>query len=350
MKHNNDIRHFVGQVLTAVLPPVLLVVGLYLLIDPYRIVKGEVTESFIVDPYNHPTLYRNKGLMSLKALERRVGEGDTPDSFVFGSSISCYYDVEHWNKYIGSATMPFHFDSAHEGAASMLKKIQYLKNQDVDIKHALIVLDPSAISHPLQGDNIVNLDPPAIDAKPWSQLTWQYNYLRTATSTDFLINYLPYLYDGRYNQNGRHALFEVQPMHYNVYRNEESIPLWDSIIRLRPEIFYAAERLPAMRELHCADSARIDEVRARYYRAIAEALSGTDYQIVISPTIDRDTLSSRDRRVLGEIFAGERVHDFSAKMSHIALADSNWYDRRHYRAPAARMIIDSIYSSDVGRQ
>ena len=56
MKHNNDIRHFVARVLTAVLPPVLLVVGLYLLIDPYRVIKGEVAESFIVDPYNHPTL------------------------------------------------------------------------------------------------------------------------------------------------------------------------------------------------------------------------------------------------------------------------------------------------------
>lgn len=348
MKHNNNISHFVARVLAAVLPPVLLVVGLYLLIDPYRVVKGEIPDSFIVDPYNHPTLYRNKGLMSLKALERRVGEGDTPDSFVFGSSISCYYDVDYWNKYIGSSTVPFHFDSSHEGAASLLKKIQYIKNHGIDIKHALIVLDPLAISHPLQGDNIVNLDPPAIDAKPWSQPAWQYSYLRTATSTDFLINYLPYLYDGRYNQNGRHALFEVQPMHYDVYRNEESIPLWDSIIRLRPEIFYTARRLPAVRELHCADSARIDDERERYYRVIADELSSSDYQVVISPTIERDTLSSRDRRLLADIFGHDRFHDFSVSMSHIALADSNWYDSRHYRAPAARMIIDSIYSSVTG--
>lgn len=350
MNHKNDIKHFVARTMAALLPPVLLVVGLYALIDPYSVVRGEAANSFTLDPYIHPTLYQNKGFMSLKALERRIGEGDTPDSYIFGSSISCYYDVDYWNKYIGSPTMPFHFDSAHEGAASMLKKIQYLKGQGIDIKHALIVLDTEAISHPLQGDNIVNLDPPAIDRQPWSPITWQYRYMRAATSTDFLVNYLPYLYDGRYNQNGPHALFEVQPMHYDVYRNEESIPLWDSIIRFRPEMFYTAGRLPADREPHCADTARIDSERERYYRAIACELTGTDYRVVISPTIDRDTLSDRDRRMLGEIFGTGRVHDYSASLSHIALADSNWYDRRHYRAPVAQMIIDSIYAKAAKNQ
>ncbi|MDE7387162.1 MAG: hypothetical protein K2N28_08515 [Muribaculaceae bacterium] len=346
MNNRPGILHFVTRTLLIVLPPVALIVGLYLLVDPYHVVRGEAIESFDVDPYNTPRLYTNKGLISLKAIERRIAEGDTPDSYIFGSSISCYYDVDYWNRYINSPTTPIHFDSAHEGAASMLLKLKYLRDRGIPLRHALIVLDPEAISHPLSGDNIVSLDPPAV-AGPGTLPRWHYSYLRTSTSPDFLISYLPYLCNGHYNRNGRQNVFEVQPMHYDVYRNEESIPLWDSIIRRRPEIFYTAHRLPAHRQFHCSDTARVDTRREQYYRAIAGELSGTDYHVVVSPTIGLDTLSSRDRRLLADIFGHDRFHDYSVSMAHIALADTNWYDRRHYRAPAARMIIDSIYT---GRQ
>ncbi|MDE7472364.1 MAG: hypothetical protein K2M68_02145 [Muribaculaceae bacterium] len=344
MNQPKGILHFVTRTLLVVLPPVILIVGLYLLVDPYEVVHGYKIESFDIDPYNTPRLYRNKGLISLKAIERRVVEGDTPDSYIFGSSISCYYEVDYWNRYIGSHTTPIHFDSPSEGAASMLRKLQYLHNRGIPVNHALIVLDPIAISHQLSGDHIINLDPPGI-AGPESLPRWHYAYLRTFTSPDFLISYLPYLYSGHYNRYGPHSVFEVQPMHYDVYRNEESIPQWDSIIRTTPRQFYADGRLPDVRRFHCSDTARVDTQREHYYRAIARQLSDCDYHVVVSPTIDLDTLSNRDCRLLAEIFGHERFHDFSVGMAHIALTDTNWYDRRHYRAPSARLIIDSIYAA-----
>ena len=75
-------------------------------------------------------------------------------------------------------------------------------------------------------------------------------------------------------------------------------------------------------------------------------LERADYRVVVSPTIDLDTLSRRDDNLLREIFGAERYHNLSVEMAHVALCDSNWYDSRHYRAPVAREIMDRVYRRD----
>ncbi len=160
---------------------------------------------------------------------------------------------------------------------------------------------------------------------------------------DFLISYLPSLYTGTQYRYGFSEIFDRQPSIYDMYRNEESIPAWDEEIRRNPASFYALRCFPEVREPHCSNPGRIDDVREHEYRRVASLLKGTDYHVVATPTLDCDTLSLRDTQLLKDIFGTDRFHNMTSCMADVAMQDSNWYDTRHYRAPVARAIMDAVY-------
>lgn len=343
MIKSKGILYFVLRTIGIAGAPLALCCIIYLLVDPFHVIRENTLITEIEDTdYETPHVTFNKGFMSLLALERRTIEGDTPDSFIFGASISCYYEVEYWQQLIKSVIMPQHFDSANEGAISLRRKIEYLKNNGYNINNALIVLSPSTVENALCGNGIWSQDHPRI-AGWWTWPQWHYNFFKTFYDYRFLSGYLPVVSNADDKQFSKVRVFEPQPMIYDSYRNEESLPAWDQEIRLRPEVFYSYREFPTRRIPHCSKECRIDASRQSEYIRIAQLLRGTDYHVIVSPTIKCDTLSMRDRELLKSIFGRERFHDFSSSMAQVALSDSNWYDPVHYRAPVARSIMDKVY-------
>ena len=338
-RDKNDIAHFILRVLTIIAPPVLLLIAMYVAIDPFDILRENTREQMLRNDTKTGRPQLHKGLVSLIALDERIARNDIPDTFIFGPSISCYYSTDTLMKLTDATTMPLHFDSSDEGVGSLRLKIEYLRRQGIDVKHALIIEDPLSLSSPSTGETPFSADPPAIGGL--STMTgWHYRHFG---DSEYLLNYLPWLATGRAVNYSPREIFERQPYAYDLYRNEESIPQWDAAIRERPDSFYAIHRLPAERTLHCSDSSRIDSEHASELRLVRELLDGVDYHLVISPTLTLDTISSRDDALLRDIFGPNRYHNFSASMSRVALCDSNWYDSRHYREPVASAIMHRVY-------
>lgn len=337
------ILSFVARLTGIVCVPVFIAVAIYIAIDPFNVVHrhslNEVVES---DYFMNPHVMVNKGYMSIKSLEQRRDEGDVPDSFIFGASISCYYEVEYWKNIIKAVVMPQHFDSSDEGVGSLRRKIEFLLDEGYNLNNALIILDPHILEYETYGDAIWSMDYPGI-AGWWTWPRWHYRFFSAFYDREFLTSYFPSAAGLGNKIYGRVDIFEHQPMVYDMYRNEESIPSWDTNIVQRPELFYAYRGLITSRVPHCSEPCRIDESKEKEYRNIARLLENTDYHVIVSPTLDCDTLSDRDSRLLTSIFGRERFHNFSGSMVEVALNDSNWYDNKHYRAPVARMLMDKAY-------
>lgn len=337
--------HFLSKLIFTSLVPLVVAVGIYVIIDPFKILNSEELQRAYVMSGRYNKLAINKGMLSLMALDSRIASHDVPDSFIFGASISCYYEVDYWKRLIDTDVVPFHFDSSSEGVKSLRLKLEFLQDTGVDVSNALIIIDPKIIEAPLVGDDILSADHPVLCGL-WYWPQWHMRYLKAFYDPAFLESYLPSRFTGYNHKYGKREIFERQPMEYDYYKNEESIPLWDAEIKGSTAAFYVSRDFPACRELHCSNESRIDQERESEYRKIAQLLGQTDYHVVISPMLDLDTLSWRDDCLLREIFGAERYHNFSVEMAHVALCDSNWYDRRHYRAPVAREIMDRVYRRD----
>ncbi len=337
---------FIVRGILIMILPVAVLASIYIPIDPFKVLSqydSDTVGNVIADSLK---LSVNKGMLSIQALDRRMESGDIPDSFIFGASISCYYETDYWRELIDTGTMPIHFDSSSEGARSLRYKLEYLKSRKIEIRNALIVIDPLTIETDVTGDNIMSADPPET-AGWWTWPIWHTRFMKAFYSADFLASYLPSQLAGTQRRYGLHEIFDRQPIVYDMYRNEESIPAWDEDIRQSPSSFYTRRAFPESRVPHCGNPCRIDRVREHEYRQVAQLLEGSDYHVVASPTLRCDTLSGRDAGLLAEIFGSGRFHDFTARMSYVAMQDSNWYDTRHYRAPVARAIMDAVYRGAV---
>lgn len=134
-------------------------------------------------------------------------------------------------------------------------------------------------------------------------------------------------------------------MVYNLSTNEESIPSWDHMITHDPDNYYINKGIESRLDEDTPQRDIIDHAREKEYRRVARLLEGVDYKVIVGPTLSHHLLSSNDDRLLAMIFGSSHYYNLSAEMSGIAADRTNWYDKRHYRAAAARLIMDRIYVS-----
>ncbi len=73
------------------------------------------------------------------------------------------------------------------------------------------------------------------------------------------------------------------------------------------------------------------------------AREGTDYRVVIGPSLDGKYTDKEALRVLKAIFGPERVYDYSAELEPMRHTPGNFYDRTHYRSTVANEIMHRTY-------
>lgn len=336
-----------------VVAPVLLVFAVwYIAADPFMALRHY--DTYFPDYDRYPVRVGvNKGIATFANLTDRRAEGEEYNAFILGSSISCYYDAGTWASLLagGGCTdsiHPYHLDSASETLRSMARKVRYLDANDIPVDYALVVLDPIIMGNP-GGDSPAYLDPPVLHDGFAETLRYHYTFFRAATNADFLKNWIPARITGQPVDNGRNRLFEVQPIAYDPRTNQESIPLWDSIISADPGRFYAVHTLAEPPAHLTVQDALLTSERLEALRSIADMFSRrhTDYQIIVGPNRSGVTLNPRDLRQLQAIFGRERVHDYSATESWLLRCDTALYDNTHYRPYVATRLMRLTYP---GRQ
>lgn len=328
----------------------------YIVADPFQVLRHY--DSYFPDPDAQPLrIGMNKGMVTLTNFNDRRKEGREYNSFIFGSSISIYYDAKKWaalleeesaEDSIGAGVIwPYHFDSASETLMSMARKLQYLDSEGIPIRNALVILDPIIMATEVS-DGPAFLDPPQLHDSFLETIKYHYTFFRAATNADFFKSYIPSSFSHLPVENGRNLLFERQPIVYDKTVNQETIPQWDSIISADSRKFYMEHPLKASPENTSESALVLTEKRVRALESIKKVFDrhSTDYQIIIGPNRSKITLNPSDLKVFRRIFGSDRIHDFSSSHTSFLETDTMLYDNTHYRPPMAEIMMRQVYLSE----
>lgn len=343
-----SILAFMLRFFAVVTPVVAVAVAWYAVTDPFMVLRSYA--DYYPSPTDHPLrVGLNKGMVTFNNLERRLATGERYNSFIFGSSISCYYDTGEWRLLLRRAgatdsIFPYHLDSSNESLEAMARKVDWLCRHDIPIRHALVVLDPVIMAQD-GGNSPAYLDPPALHASVFETAAYHYRFFRAATNADFLKSWIAGHAAGHAVNNGRNIIFEPQPIVYEARYNQESIPMWDAEIAANPGTFYTAHPLLTVGDTIAESPVAISPAKARALGRIAEVFrkDSTDYQIIIGPNRRKVALNPADHATLDSIFHPRRVHDLSRSMAPLLEADSALYDNTHYRPYIARKLMEQVY-------
>ncbi len=295
----------------------------------------------------------NKGMVSVKTYLNNITKGTTYNAFIFGSSISCNYKAEEWcdcinhRDSVNGIINPFHFDSSSETPMSMARKVEFLNRSGAPIDYALIVLDPIILGTD-ENESPFAIDPVEIDPGFLHYIKYHYTFFRASTNADFIKNLIAAKVSGKADNIGHNPIFEKQPIVHDTYTNEESLPLWDSLISVNPRQFYLDNPLISPRGAVVSGPSVITRNKRSAFNRIAEIFNdkNTDYQIIISPNRRGISLSPEDLCILQNIFQPSRVHDFSSVYANDLQIDTLLYDTTHYRPQFASKIMRAVYAPE----
>lgn len=334
-------KRFVLLSLLALLP-VMLVVALYVVKDPFRVVKPYSGK--VYNPGDTMVLTINWGHVTIESYKYFDPQGHY-DSFIFGSSLSGYYRIQDWQRHLPADARPFHFNASRETLYGILNKLKYLTAHGAKIKNALIIMeDEMLMRQPLDNDVLFVQHPQTTKDISW----WKFHQLYfNAYRRPELIAYLlcPGTMAQRMLDEGyatTDITTRIEPINEGYYRQA------DSLIAVNPSEFYTPEHLARyalpIKELPCQTkiTVPVDAV----LNAIATILKkqGADYQVIIPPHYGYEAIGSSDLYQLELIFGQDRVHDFShdPKMG----TDLHYYyDDGHLIAQACAQLMDSAYNT-----
>lgn len=344
-RDTKNILRFILKVLLMMTPIVVPALLFYIIADPFKAVRQY--EVYYPAPDVNPVrVGLNKGVVTIADYKQRTAIGHRYDSFIFGSSISCFYDADEWKRCLGDESAEvFHFDSSGESIEQMSQKVNFLDKSGAKLRHALVVLDPIIMGNATP-DGPAFVSPPEFNPSLWHWAKYHYTFFRASTNADFFKNYLPALVYGRPFDIAHNQLFETQPIVYNPLRNQESLPAWDKMISENPDSFYVDHPLIDSPDTLSVSASIIDDNKKRYLQLIASVFEKhhTDFRIVVGANRRMITLNPADKATLESVFGRDRVYDLSRSMAPFLKADTMLYDNTHYRPTLATMIMHEVYS------
>ena len=121
--------------------PLVFILILYFTNDPFRVLYSY---SSYYDSGEPCYITLNRDYMSTETFIQKYPKYKY-NSFIFGNSRSLFYRIEDWKKHISSDKC-FHFNASSESIYGIYKKIVFLKERDIPITNALVVIDNSVFS------------------------------------------------------------------------------------------------------------------------------------------------------------------------------------------------------------
>lgn len=341
-----SILKFIIKSLAVTLPVIAIAIMWYVATDPFKVVRHY--NCYLPDPIETPVRVGiNKGLITLTNFNDRLSEGYSYNAFIFGSSVSCYYDAVSWAHLADSTgkARPYHFDSSGESLMAMADKVEYLDRTGQPIDYAMIVLDPIVMSAN-QKDGPSDINPPQLMSGLIEFLKYHYIFFRASTNADFFKSWIPAMLTGKPCNNGHNRVFEPQPIVYDPLINQESLPQWDSIISANPVQFYSLYPLvPSPNSITINDVVlTTDKIEALHRIERVFTKHNTDYHIIIGPNRRKVVINPVDLDTIINCFsAPNRIHDFSLSKAHILESDTLLYDNTHYRSTLALWLMQEAY-------
>lgn len=330
-------RRFLLKFFALAAIPLILTGIAYTALDPLKVIHADAR--FFEDG-----LGVNKGVVTVRTF-RNCNPYMHYDSFILGSSLTCYYELDAWKQYLPSGARPFHFDSSNQPLSTLRRSLEYLEANADSLNNILIVLDPFIFDIPDDMPDMVYLDPPEFRPGPVYGTYFHYKMFRHFLNIHYLYSYIPFECTGVRNMSAPNPIFDIQPIVWDKEKNEETLPQWDESIARRPAEFYERHALRAPGEsYYAAPEPQLSAAQIEDLKKIAEILrrNSCSYRVVVGPDRRRQVLNDRDEAVLDSIF-GESFFNLGREFYDEMADSTNFYDNTHYRSTVSNKILDRIY-------
>lgn len=324
--------------------PILLVLGAYIVLDPFRVVHEHD------DISAGSFLPLNKDFASTE-LYIRNAPAQHFNSFLLGSSRTMAYRLDEWVKHLPSTAKPFAFDASKETLWGIEKKFEYLDSTQAPIDDVLLIIDPLHTFAPMANStgHLFVKDPRVARG---SAFVFQKTFLEAWFADLFFVKYIDYACFGtvRPYMEGVLAIDENNLMDpITAERNmdiEEYITANpDSFYTARAAIFY--QRDTTEQKIY-PPMITADHVRAlEHIQQIIEK-HHTKLEVVISPGYDLAAIDPTDLRALQNAFGKDHVHDYSG-INPITKKIRNYIESSHYRQHVGKQIMDEVYDESDKR-
>lgn len=339
MQEMSQVTRFIKKLALAALPPVALLAGAYLLVDPFKVVRDY--DDYYPDGRISPGV--NKGVLVIDNFDRNF-DSLHYDSFIFGSSLSKYYRLDEWMRYLPEGSSGIHLDSSSETLHSMRLKMEYVVRRGAHIKNALIVLAPDILSfYDIEAPSFIDhwkIDPDR------SRLGYHWFMLKSFYNREFMRNYIASNVVGKPVMIGARVLLDTVTTRMDMLRNEEYHPEADHELDNNPLEYmqrYGHTKFLEEKPAELKRKIRPCSMEDAIHIAALLAREGTDYRVVIGPSLDGKYTDKEALRMLKAIFGPERVYDYSAELEPMRHTPGNFYDRTHYRSTVADEIMRRTY-------
>jgi len=332
---------FIARVGGLAVIPLLPFIVLYFSLDPFKVLYHH-------DDYFSDGLGVNKGVVSVNAFESQ-NDARNYDSFIVGASISCYYPVEEWKKYLPADARPIHIDSSGQPVSVMRLFMEYLDREATDMRNVLIVLNTRVLKEKYRPDLLPGKFPVALNPTPAYWWDFNYKYFRSFASYAYFASYIPWRLTGVKHDYTDAHLFEPQPIKYDRTINEETIPEWDYMIENDSASFYSVYNVVTPepgKPFHRLDNILSDQVKEDL-AAIAGILKrrGSHAKVIVAPALDLGMLSEEDDLFMRQTF-GDAYHNLTGEFREELSDAGNFYDNTHYRPVLAVKHLRMVYGAD----
>lgn len=329
---------FLKRVALLVAIPVLLLLGVYLLADPFKTLRPFSLRYF--DTTNRDYLSTELFLKNYPSQKY--------NSYIFGSSRGCGINTYHWLKYLPEGSRQYMFQAWGETLTGMEQKINYIDKIGGDINNAIILIDiPGSFKRP-------QLPTEALSIKDY-KMSGQYKFAyHSILFWDFLqkpsiwcFSVLGWLkkdlpdisFDTISNDWGKaNAMLD-----FSVMPKKDSLSNCSAVSR---NAFLQEISMKSESDIWESEPLVTSEFREQFVR-IKSVFDKhhTDYRILITPAYcyTNPTINSEDLNVLNDVFGKDKVFNYSGK-NDLTSDCYNFSDPNHFGLSVGWQIIEDMYN------
>ena len=325
-------KNFLVQLSIFVILGTITIIGVYLIIDPFKVVYN-------YNSYDELEVPSNRDYISTE-LFLKNHQTQNYNSFIFGSSRTLAFKASHWKKYLSDQSHVFTFDASGENLRGIYLKLKYLDQINVNLKNALIIIcrDATFINN-FETDKKFR---DYLFIKHWklsnqNYFTFQYEFFKGFIQPVFLKYYFYKIkimgdkYQGKIKTD---SISNEMSLIYNETQiKKDIIKYYDE----KKDVFYLRknEKIDSMNRINSNHIKMLQEIKQILIK------HKTIYKIVISPLYEQTKFNKKDYKILKDIF-NENLYDFSGK-NKFTENKRNYYEESHYRPIVGDSIFKEIY-------
>jgi len=330
-------RLFLSKTVLFAIPILLLPLLFYIIIDPFKVIFDYPEQINTDKPYQ---ITWNRDYQSTQLFLNNYKKYNY-DSFILGNSMSFFYQVTTWEKYIDGNCI--HFNASNESLYGMWRKINLLDSLKVNIKNALIVINSNSLIGTQNSLGHLFIKHPTLSNESW------FTFHATMFKGFFpkpIFAFIDLFFTGKLKPYMYAYGIRNKVWKHDMVTNQISYYIYDQQIKENPEQFYADKmKLFVKRDtVQTYNKAVINGKRKILLNNIKNVLKShkTNYKIIISPLYDQIKFNRIELEYLKNLFGAENIFDFSG-INNFTEDYHSFYEGAHYRPVVCDSILGIIY-------